>query len=281
MTAVRACTLVAAVLIAGCGGDPPLRSERQATAIEWNERGQAAAARGDLAQARASFEKALEINRAIENADAVALELLNLSAIHFRLGDPARAFRALDEVLTGPMLAFLPERRAEAAYRRARFELDNAGTDAAAQSCAQALALCADRCASLGRILNLQAQLALRTGHTPEARDLARCAEALHRRQHDALEQANSSRLVGDAALAAGDYLAAQASYDAALVLDKEAGAASKVALDLIGVGRALRSQGRVAEAAVFFRRARAVAESAGDAALRAITIAAADASAP
>ncbi len=47
--------------------------------------------------------------------------------------------------------------------------------------------------------------------------------------------------------------------------LDKDTGAAAKIALDLMGLGRSIARQGRRAEAVEYFQRAYSVSEGAGD----------------
>ena len=47
--------------------------------------------------------------------------------------------------------------------------------------------------------------------------------------------------------------------------VDKDTGAATKIALDLMGLGRSIARQGRRAEAVEYFRRAYSVSEGAGD----------------
>lgn len=268
-----AIVLLPALLLVACAQDRPVRSERQVEAIDWNERGQAAARRGDDAFALASFRKALEINQSIEHADGVALELLNIAAVHRRMGERQQAAAALDAVLADTALSFSAERRAEAAYRKALLHLDGAETDAARALSQQALALCG-ACAAQGRILNLQARLALQRGQAGEAASLARQAGDINRKTGDVIEQANSLRLAGDAALASTDFTAARSAYEQALALDKQAGLGGKIARDLIGIGAALRGQGRQSEANTFFRRAHAVAQGAGDAVLAAKALA-------
>jgi hypothetical protein len=50
------------------------------------------------------------------------------------------------------------------------------------------------------------------------------------------------------------------------LLLDKETGAAEKIALDLMGLGRSLNRLGKRKEALEYFQRAYFVSEGAGDA---------------
>ncbi len=103
-------------------------------------------------------------------------------------------------------------------------------------------------------------------GHPQDAVNHARRALALNRNAGDKNEEANSLRLIADAAFKLEDFKMAQQSYDDALRLDKESGAAAKIAFDLIGLGRSNARQGRRAEAVEYFQRAYSVSEGVGDA---------------
>jgi tetratricopeptide (TPR) repeat protein len=151
----------------------------------------------------------------------------------------------------------------EAAYRKASFFLDD-GNQAEAQSWAnRALEYC-HGCGAEGRFYNLMARMAL-AGQPQDAMNHARRALALNRSAGDKNEEANSHRLIADAAFKLEDFKTAQQSYDDALPLDKDIGAAAKIALDLMGFGRCIARQGRRAEAIEYFQRAYSVAEGAGD----------------
>ena len=251
-------------LVAGCGSNPPVLTEQQETAIQFNQRGEAAFRRRDYAQALQEYHGALSIHRSVENMAGVATELLNLSVVHRRLGDKSAAQTTLDQILTERSPAFSAAQKAEAAYRKAGFYLDD-GNESEAQSWVnKALEYCRG-CGAEGRLYNLLARMAL-AGHPQDAMNHARRALALNRNAGDKNEEANSLRLIADAAFKLEDFKTAEQSYDDALRLDKESGAAAKIALDLMGLGRSIARQGKRAEAADFFRRAYSVSEGAGDA---------------
>jgi len=102
------------VLTAGCGSNPPALTEQQETAIQFNQRGEAAFRRGDYAQALQEYQGALSIHRSVENVAGIATELLNLSVVDRRLGDKAAAQAALDQILTERSPAFSAACRAGA-----------------------------------------------------------------------------------------------------------------------------------------------------------------------
>jgi tetratricopeptide (TPR) repeat protein len=246
-----------------CAGNPPVLTEQQETAIQFNQRGEAAFRRGDYAQALQEYQGALSIHRSVENIAGTATELLNLSVVYRRLGDKAAAQAALDQILTERSPAFSADQKAEAAYRKAGYYLDD-GNEAEARSWLnKALEYC-HGCGAEGRFYNLMARMAL-TGRPQDAMNHARRALALNRNAGDKNEEANSLRLIADAAFKLEDFKTAQQSYDDALRLDKESAAAAKIALDLMGFGRSIAREGRRAEAVEYFQRAYSVSEGAGD----------------
>jgi tetratricopeptide (TPR) repeat protein len=256
--------VVPAVLaIAACAGNPPVLTEQQEAAIQFNQRGEAAFRRGDYAQALQEYQGALAIHRSVENLTGIATELLNLSVVHRRLGDKVAAQSELDEILTERSTAFSAGQKAEAAYRKAGYYLDDGNNAEARSWLNQALEYC-HGCSAEGRLYNLLSRLAL-AGQPLDAMNHARRALALNRKAGDKNEEANSQRLIADSAYKLEDFKTAQQSYEDALRLDKESGAAAKIALDLMGLGRSTARQGRLADAAEYFRRAYSVSEGAGD----------------
>ncbi|MBI3570648.1 MAG: tetratricopeptide repeat protein [Gammaproteobacteria bacterium] len=256
--------LVLAALLTACGQNPPRPSEVQQAAVQWNQRAQAAYARGDYAQALAHYQQALAVNRAIEDVDGIARELINLSTVYRKLGQRDSARASLDAMLTAGGIPFTPAQRAEATYRLALHAAED-GDAAAAQALSdQALVLCA-ACPAEGAMRNFQAGLRLAAGDAATARELARRALEINRRHGDRVEEANSLRLLADAALRLQDPTIAAESYRQALAIDKIDGAPHKIAADLIGLGQAELARGKRAEAADYFARARSVADAAGD----------------
>src|SRR3990170_915908 len=82
--------------MAACAGNPPVLTEQQETAVQFNQRGEAAFRRRDYAQALQEYQGALSIHRSVENMAGIATELLNLSVVYRRSGDAAAAQAALD-----------------------------------------------------------------------------------------------------------------------------------------------------------------------------------------
>jgi len=255
--------ITAALTLAGCVSSAPRLTVQQEAAIQYNQRGEAAFRQGDFALARDEFQKSLSIHRSVENQEGVAGELMNLSLVYRRLGNSSDAHGALDQIFSGPGLAFDDKQRAEAAYRKASFYLDDADDAQARVWAGRAFNFCRG-CPAEGRIYNLQARMAL-PARPAESMQLARRALTLNRSAGNKTEEANSHRLIADASYLTHDYSVAQAAYQAALRLDKETGAAEKIVLDLMGLGRSLAQQGKRKEAMEYFQRAYLVSEGAGD----------------
>ncbi len=190
-------------------------TEQQQDAIQFNQRGETAFRRGDYAQALQEYQGALAIHRSVENVAGIATELLNLSVVYRRLGDKAAAQTTLDQILMDKSLAFSADQKAEAAYRKAGYYLDD-GNEAEARSWVnKALEYC-HGCGAEGRLYNLMARMAL-AGQPQDAMNHARRALALNRNAGDKNEEANSLRLIADAAFKLEDFKTAQQSYDDAL----------------------------------------------------------------
>lgn len=263
--------LVAALsfLLASCfGGGPdlPVLTEQQAAALRWNNQGHLAFKDGAYEQALAAYRKALEINRSTEDADGIALELVNISTVYDRLGDRANSLSALDQILVPSGIPIPPARKAEAAYRKAVYFFEDGDAAQASAWSDKTLALCQGAsCPVEGRLFNLKARMELSKKNTAASLSHARRALTVNRSTGDKIEEANSLRLIADASFHSRDFATAQQFYDDALRLDKEAGSAAKIALDLMGLGHSLAQQGKRTDAADYFRRAYSVAEGAGD----------------
>lgn len=254
------------VLLVACGQNPPRPSEAQQAAVQWNQRAQTAYVRGDYAQALAHYQQALAMSRAVEDVEGIARELINLSTVYRRLGQRDKSRESLDAVLAPAGIPFTAAQRAEATYRLALFAAEDGDAPAAQEWSDQALALCASAvCASEGAIRNFQAGLRLGAGDAATAREFARRALEINRRHGDRVEEANSLRLLADAASRLRDHAAAVDGYRQALAIDKAAGASHKIVVDLLGLGQAALAQGKRGEAADYFRRARSVATGIGD----------------
>ena len=258
--------MLIATWLAACGSAPAPRPATEEAAIQWNQRGQEAYSHGDLPAALAAYQEALRLYVSIEHGERIGAELLNIATIQYRLGDRAAAVKILDRILAEGGVAIPAYYRAEAAYRHARLDFEAGDMAGSGTWMERAQVWCVEtNCDAMGRLTNLKARLALARDDVSAAEADARRALEINRRRGDALEEANSLRVLADAAVRRGQHPQAFALYEQALALDKNAAEPRKIVLDLIGAGRSLAAQGRTAEAAEYAERARRVAESVGD----------------
>ena len=254
------------LLVVGCASPAPLLAPRKAQAIEANSRGAVLFSRGDYAGAIEQYRHALDFERSIENEDGIASNLINLSIAYQRLGDGAAARAAVEEILDNPYLRFPAPRVAEAALRKAILLLEARDVDAASQWLERTRSGCAQAdCPLGGKILNVQAQLALLKTDYTGARDAATRALAANRARSDREEIANSLRLLGAALIEIRRSEEVGPLLNEALAIDKDLALPPKIFRDLVLLGRAAMARNLTGDAAAFFRRASAVARSLSD----------------
>jgi tetratricopeptide (TPR) repeat protein len=223
--------------------------------------------RGDFEVAALHYREALRLSLALEDADGIAANAINLSIVLQRQGKLEEARASLAPLLERATLSYPPERRAQAALRRAVLDLEERRTADAAEWAERAAAWCGQPCALAAAIQNVKGLLALEAGRHGEAADAAKGALAAARAAADDAEAANALRLAGMAAIAAGDGVGALASLTEALAIDRNLGMPRKITLDLIGLGRASALQGERDAARAYYERALAVSEADRDAA--------------
>jgi tetratricopeptide (TPR) repeat protein len=264
---------LACAMLAACARAPaPTRPEQPAVvpssaAMESNRRAEASLRRGDFAVAALHYREALRLSLALEDADGIAANAINLSIVLQRQGKHEEARASLAPLLERATIEPAPERRAQAALRRALLDLDERRYAPAAEWAGRAAQWCGSPCALAAAIRNVQGQLALETGRHAEAAQAAAEALAAARAANDAAETANALRLSGMAAIAAGDGAAAAAPLGEALAIDRALGVPRKITLDLIGLGRASALRGERDPARAYYERALAVSEADRDAA--------------
>jgi tetratricopeptide (TPR) repeat protein len=276
LAAGLACALLAAC--AKAPAPPTLASSpglQPTAAMEANRRGEASLRRGELDSAVLHYREALRLSLAVEDANGIAANAVNLSIVYQRQGKYEEARASLAPLLERATIAHAPERRAQAALRRAVLDLEQRRSAGAAEWAERAAAWCGEPCALAAAIQNVKGQLALEAGRLEEATAAARSALAASRAAGEPAEIANAQRLLGMAALAAGDGAAALDALREALAIDREIGIPRRIYLDLIGLGRASALRGEGEAARGYYARARAVSEAdrdaAGEAAARAL----------
>ncbi len=260
---IRRMLWLMALLPIGCAAPAAAPSALEAQGAALNHRAGKAYAEGDFARAVILYRQSLRADRAIENTDGIAADLLDLATVYRQTGDRTAARACLAPLVSARGLPFSAARRAEASLLQALLDMEEGQTRPAALWLARARAYCRRRCRALGTVLNAQSSLALAQGDAAGAHALA--AQALHdnRAQGNDQETARSLRL-----LAASEPGAPQAltPLGQALRLDKQAGFPTGIFLDLMGLGRTDERIGAWPAAKAYYLRALAVAQATGNA---------------
>lgn len=249
------------LLLSACGHVEEVRSARQEQAIEFNQRAQRAFMRGEYQSAAELYEQALRLDIAIENADGIAINSLNLARVHQALGDAALAQRYLDSLLEDKALHFAPVHLASAALQRSLLRLRAGDVTGAEVWADKAAAWCVAGCALGGVIANARASAAL------QAQDAAKALQWAERGLSEnggvPLEHANSFRLAAAAHLLRNEADVALKQADEALVIDKSLGLPEKIRQDLLLSAQAHEKLGRPEQAAQCRERAARIAATA------------------
>lgn len=259
--------VVLAVLGAGCAAPPqPALAPAQERLAEAGARGAALARAGDDATAALAFQEALRVARTIEDADAIAVQAINLSIVYQRLGHHAAARSALGVVLDDERRRFPEPRVAQARLRLAILDLAQGDAPAAAGHAARAREQC-ERigCAHGAAILNVQAAAALQAGDAQEALAHALAAERTARGRADRAETANALRNAGRARAALGEAASAIGALEQALEIDRALADPRKILADLEELARVSAIQGNAQAARHYAERALAIRQASSE----------------
>lgn len=268
---MRLLVLLFIVSATGCSAPPkPSTAARQEAALEANRKGEAYVRHGELENAARSYREALRFSQALEDAEGIAANAINLSIVRQRQGRFAEARASLAAVLDQRNLKFSNARLAEVSLRQALLDLDEKNLAGADDWLAKATGHCAERCPAGAAIHNVRAQLALQAGRTDAAFLAARSAHDASRASGDQAEQANALRLLGIVGLKNGEAASARQHLEQALAIDRELGAPRKIALDLLALGQAAALGGDRESARAYYARALAVGEADRDVAVTA-----------
>jgi tetratricopeptide (TPR) repeat protein len=232
--------------------------------IEANRKADNYVRNGNLNNAARYYLEAIRLAQAVEDADGIAANAVNLSIVYQRMGKYAQARASLAVILEQPgKLVFPRERLAQAALRRAVLDMDERQFSSAADWIGQAANYCNQTgCPLLAGIHNVRGQLALEAGQVEAATASANAALSASRGTGDRGETANALRLLGLAATRKGDAAAALGFLGEALAIDRELAVPRKIYLDLVGLGHAKASSGEQDAARSFYERALAVSEA-------------------
>lgn len=268
---MRVLVLLIVVSAAACSAPPkPSTAARQEAALEANRKGEAYVRHGELENAARSYREALRFSQALEDAEGIAANAINLSIVRQRQGRFAEARASLAAVLDQRNLKFSNARLAEVSLRQALLDLDEKNLAGADDWMAKATGHCAERCPAGAAIHNVRAQLALQAGRTDAAFLAARSAHDASLASGDHVEQANALRLLGIVGLKNGEAASARQHLEQALAIDRELGAPRKIALDLLALGQAAALGGDRESARAYYARALAVGEADRDVAVTA-----------
>ena len=262
--------LVAALLVvlaAACATPkPPPEPLAKSRLSEAEARAAALARTGDYAGAARFYADALRIATALENADSIAANAINLSVVQQWLGRDDEARRALAAVLDDPRTPFSERRKQQAELRRAILELAANNVGAAAIWAGQAERRCPElRCEYAPTILNVRAQVELESARPAEAEKLALAAAERSRSAANRPEVANALRTIGRARHAQGQPRAAIEPLQQALELDRELGDPRKILADLSELSRAADAAGDTRAARDYRERGLAVSRAMSD----------------
>lgn len=254
--------LLASLALAACGGLPGEAPPRAQLAIDFNNRAVAALARADYPVAERFYLQAIEHERAIENSEGAALNLLGLALTYQRAGQADAALRLAQQLCEPQQPALSVERRAEAGLLAASLLVGRADWPAASEALRAVQKICPDAsCRLQGRLLNLQAQLAIVGNRLDEAFALALKAGQIAEAAGDAEEEANALRTQANSRLfrQPGEGVARIAR---ALEIDRKLALSGKIFKDLALAGRLQLALGQSENARQFYARARRVAQA-------------------
>ena len=252
------------LLIAGCGSAllEPNRVEQDARSA--NQQAARAFDQGRWDAARTLYQEALRLDRSVEDAEGIAVNLLSLARIEQVAGNTLASHAWLDQILQEGPLPMRSVRQAEAAARKAQLLLASGNAAQADEWAARAESLCTTApCPARASAINLRALAALRSGDPSSA--LAHAQRALAASEAAGAERANAQRITGEARLARADAAGSIPALEAALSTDTALGLSERIHRDLMLLGSAAERLGRRDEARRYYARALAVAGSRGD----------------
>ena len=255
---------LAASLVTACSSPPvkPVTSAQASTQAQ-SQNGARALKRGDLNGALAAYGEALAAAESVEDFDASGTQLLNLAAVHARLGQLDAAHARLDRIVNAPQ-RYSETLLGQAAARKALLYLDSGSHGTAMRWADRAQAGCPEPCNLTPAMTNVRAYIALERGDFQRAAGMAARAAELAAAAGLTAEQANSLRLQGRAETGLGNTTPAAEALARALQIDRELGLPERIALDLMHSGENEERRGQTAAAREFYERALQVSVAAG-----------------
>ncbi len=245
------------VLFAACASAKKAISPGQEEAVNLNQRGVELVRKGELPMALAEFQRALKINRAIDNRKGVVITLLNIGRIYLEDERYADAIGVLEEAVSISESIGDRQLMAEGYATTGKYHYAIGNDTKALEFLNKAIEL--DRkegYKAMGGKLNLLGLVYIRGGKVKEVEDIFK--EALSYNVSDGyhLEIANSYRGIGDILEAKGMLKDAEEMFQKALDSDKTAGNSRKIAIDLARLGNLSLKGKDYKEALDYFMRA-------------------------
>jgi len=253
------------LFITACGHTPPKLSDAHLRAVEFNQKAESAFKKGNYKNALDFYDKALKINRSIENIDGIAINLINMAAVYYRLNDKDNALRYIDEALKPLDLEVRNKLLSEAMFLKSLLYLEDGDYEKAVQYADLSLSSCQkESCLEEGKIYNLKGRIALLKEDSASAVTLGMEGLKLNEAHDDKLEMANSLRLTAEAKTKNREYEEAKRLYEEAMLIDKSIGLSKKIAMDLMGIGNLFFRQELFEKALSYYQRALSVSKEAG-----------------
>lgn len=252
------------LLLGACGHAPEARNSRHTQAVEASQRAQAAYQRGEYSRAIKLYDLSLQLDRSIENADGIAVNLINLARVHRAMGQPDESHRHLDRLLDEKALQYNPAHLAAAAVQKALLRLDENQAGEANAWAEKASAHCAGDCKLEGVISNVRASIALHNNDADAAMYWGRQGIAGNKAGQQ-IEYANSLRLTAQADIMKKEFDTALVLLNEALAVDKALGLPEKIRLDLTQLANIHEAMGRPGLARAYRERAKYIDEVVDD----------------
>lgn len=256
------------VLLNACGGgQAPAQvvSKQVDRSTSHNVKARAAFERGDWALAMKFSSEALRLSRSVEDIEGIATNLVNIAAIHRASGDSDSAHETLRELFNPVGIPYPEGTMVRGAMLKALLYIDSGDLDDASKWADKAEALCrSSRCQGISGVYNLKGRVLLLRDKVTESLKYAQKGFNAGGGSGPGIEteHANSLRLMADANMVLKEYTLALKLYGQALELDKKLGLPSKIALDLIGMGKASIGAGNQQMARQYLLRALDVSKS-------------------
>lgn len=250
------------IFTVGCAGKNPVtQPAAQMEAIQHNQRGIKAEARGENSMALEYFAEALRVYRSIENSDGIVVALVNSSRVLRTDRDYKNARASVTEAVS--LATPRSKLYSEVAFEMALVTLMSGELDNAYEWAGKAVA--AEKDSNAGARINLLARILFLKGEVAQAELKSLEALSLNRGEAIQHEEANSLRLLGDILATGNRKIEAAEFYNQALVIDKSLGKSRKISADLRALALLSLAQNYPDQALDYYRRAYDTSSNGGD----------------